>query len=178
MTLALLVLISIMWIPAGLFFLGYGEAKTTGFVSGVVGILVVIGATIQAAVFADPFTAGLLFVFGVLYIQTAHALMTGVEDLRTVGNGALAVAIVCAIYAYLYTTGGAPSGKPDGSLLVPKVPYLAFMNCTFVAICLMVTGVTYGKFSGKILALTFLVLTFTGLLIPAVGLMAYGKLPF
>lgn len=176
MTLALLVLISIMWIPCGLFFLGYGEAKTTGFVSGVVGILVVIGAILQAAVFADPFTAGLLFVFGVLYLQTAHALMSGAEDLRTVGNGALAVAIVCAIYAYIYSTGGAP--KPDGSLLIPKVPYLAFMNVTFVGICLMVTGVTYGKFSGKILALTFLVLTFTGLLAPAIGLMAYGKLPF
>ena len=49
-----------------------------GFVSSVVGILVVIGAVLQAAVFTDPFTAGLLFVFGVLYMQTGHALMTGV----------------------------------------------------------------------------------------------------
>lgn len=178
MTLALLVLISIMWLPAGLFFLGYGEAKTTGFLCGVVGVLTVLGATLQAAVFADPFTAGALLVFGVLYIQTAHALMTGVEDLRTVGNGALVVAIVCAIYCYLFATGGAPSGKPDGSLLVAKVPYLAFMYATFTAICLMVTGLTYGKFSGKILGLTFIILTFTGLLIPAIGLMAYGKLPF
>lgn len=178
MTLALLVLISIMWIPVGMFFLGYGEAKSTGFVSAVVGILTVIGATLQAAVFADPFTGGLLFVFGVLYLQTAHALMTGLEDLRTVGNGALAVAVVCAIYAYIYSTGGAPSGKPDASLLVPKVPYLAFMNVTFVALCLMVTGVTYGKFSGKVTAITFIILTFTCLLAPAVGLMAYGKLPF
>lgn len=176
MTLALLVLISIMWIPCGLFFLGFGEAKSTGFVSGVVGILVVIGAIIQTVSFTDPFTGGLLFVFGVLYLQTAHALMTGVEDLRTVGNGALLVAIVCAIYCYLYTTGGAP--KPDGSLMVAKVPYLAFMCGTFVAICLMVTGVTYGKVSGKLLGVTFIILTFTGLLVPAIGLMAYGKLPF
>ena len=48
MTLALLILISMMWIPVGLLFLGSGEAKGTGFVTGVVGILVVVGATIQA----------------------------------------------------------------------------------------------------------------------------------
>jgi hypothetical protein len=176
MTLALLVLISVMWLPCGLFFLGYGEAKTTGFVSGVVGLLVVIGAIIQTAQFADPFTGGLLFVFGVLYMQTAHALMSGAEDLRTVGNGALLVAIVCAIYCFLYTTGGAV--KPDGSLLVAKVPYLAFMTGTFVAICLMVTGVAYGKVSGKLLGVTFVILSFTCLLAPAISLMAYGKLPF
>ena len=114
MTLALLVLISIMWIPVGMFFLGYGEAKSTGFVSMVVGVLVVIGATLQAAVFTDPFTAGLLFVFGVLYMQTGHALLTGVTDLRTVGNGALLVGIVCAVYAFLYATGGGV--KPDRKL--------------------------------------------------------------
>ena len=114
MTLALLVLISIMWVPVGMFFLGYGEAKSTGFVSAVVGTLVVIGATLQAAVFTDPFTAGLLFVFGVLYLQTGHALLTGVTDLRTVGNGALLVGIVCAVYAYLFATGGGL--KPDGKM--------------------------------------------------------------
>ena len=106
MTLALLLLICMMWVPVGLFFLGSGEAKSTGFVTAVVGTLVVLGAVIQAAVFKDPFTAGLLFVFGVLYLQTAHALLTGLEDMRTVGNGALVVAIVCAIYAFLFFTGG------------------------------------------------------------------------
>lgn len=176
MTLALLVLISIMWIPVGMFFLGYGEAKSTGFVSAVVGVLVVVGATLQAAVFADPFTAGLLFVFGVLYMQTGHALLTGVTDLRTVGNGALIVGIVCAVYAYLFATGG--GHKSDGTTIIGVAPYLAFMNVTFVVICLTVTGVTYGKISGKVAAGMFIVLTFTCLLTPAFSLMGYGRLPF
>lgn len=176
MTLALLVLISIMWVPVGLFFLGYGEVKTTGFVSVIVGTLVVIGAILQAAVFTDPFTAGLLFVFGVLYLQTGHALMTGVTDLRTVGNGALLVGIVCAVYAYFFYTGGGV--KPDGKTIIGVAPYLAFMNVTFVVICFTVTGVTYGKINAKIAAVMFIVLSFTCLLVPAFDLMAYGKLPF
>jgi putative amide transporter protein len=176
MTLALLVLISIMWVPVGMFFLGFGEAKSTGFVSAVVGILVVIGAIIQAAVFKDPFTAGLLFVFGVLYLQTGHALMTGVTDLRTVGNGALLVGIVCAVYAYFFATGGGV--KPDGQTFIGVAPYLAFMNVTFVVICFTVTGVTYGKINAKIAAVMFIILSFTCLLTPAFSLMGYGKLPF
>jgi hypothetical protein len=176
MTLALLVLISIMWVPVGLFFLGYGEVKTTGFVSVIVGTLVVIGAILQAAVFTDPFTAGLLFVFGVLYLQTGHALMTGVTDLRTVGNGALLVGIVCAVYAYFFYTGGGV--KPDGKTIIGIAPYLAFMNVTFVVICFTVTGVTYGKINAKVAAVMFIVLSFTCLLVPAFDLMAYGKLPF
>jgi hypothetical protein len=176
MTLALLVLISIMWIPVGMFFLGFGEVKSTGFVSVIVGSLVVIGAILQAAVFTDPFTAGLLFVFGVLYLQTGHALMTGVTDLRTVGNGALLVGIVCAVYAYFFYTGGGV--KPDGKTFIGIAHYLAFMNVTFVVICFTVTGVTYGKINAKIAAVMFIVLSFTCLLVPAFDLMAYGKLPF
>jgi hypothetical protein len=176
MTLALLLLICMMWVPVGMLFLGKGEAKSTGFVTAVVGILVVIGAVLQAATFKDPFTAGLLFVFGVLYLQTAHALWTGLEDMRTVGNGAFVVAVVCAIYAYLFFTGGAL--KPDGTTMIGVTPYLGFMNVTFVVICLTVVGVTYGKVSAKIAAWMFLVLSFTCLLVPAIGLMGFGKLPF
>ena len=176
MTLALLLLICMMWVPVGLFFLGSGEAKSTGFVTAIVGTLVVIGAILQAALFKDPFTAGLLFVFGVLYLQTAHALITGLEDMRTVGNGALVVAIVCAAYAILYLTGGGV--KPDGKTIIDVVPYLGFMNVTFVVICLTVVGVTYGKVNAKIAAYMFLVLSFTCLFVPAIGLMGYGKLPF
>ena len=176
MTLALLLLICMMWVPVGLFFLGSGEAKSTGFVTAVVGVLVVIGAILQAAIFKDPFTAGLLFVFGVLYLQTAHALLTGLEDMRTVGNGALVVAIVCAMYAYLFFTGGGV--KPDGKTMIDIVPYLGFMNVTFVVICLTVVGVTYGRIGAKVAAWMFLTLSFTCLFVPAVGLMGYGKLPF
>jgi len=176
MTLALLLLICMMWVPVGMFFLGKGEAKSTGFVTGVVGILVVIGAILQAAIFADPFTAGLLFVFGVLYLQTAHALWTGLEDMRTVGNGAFVVAVVCAMYAYLFITGGGI--KADGQTIIGITPYLGFMNITFVVICLTVVGVTYGKVSAKLAAYMFLVLSFTCLFVPAIGLMGFGKLPF
>ena len=176
MTTALLLLICRMWVPVGLLFLGYGEGKSTGFVCAVVGILVVIGAILQAAVFKDPFTAGLLFVFGVLYLQTAHALWTGLADMRTVGNGALVVGIVCAVYAYLFATGG--GAKPDGTTMIGVSYYLAFMNVTFVVICFTVTGVTYGKVKATVAAWMFLVLSFTCLLVPAIGLMGYGKLPF
>jgi hypothetical protein len=181
MTLALLILISMMWIPVGLLFLGAGEAKGTGFVTGVVGILVVVGATIQTLVggpgfTGDPLTGGLLFVFGVLYLQVSHALLAGLTDLRSVGNGALVVAIVCAIYAFLYATGGGV--KPDGTTFVAKVPYLAFMNVTFTVLCLAVVGQAYGKISAKVPAWLLIILTFTCLLAPAIGLIAYGKLPF
>lgn len=176
MTLALLLLICMMWVPVGMLFLGKGEARSTGFVTGIVGILVVVGAILQAAAFDDPFTAGLLFVFGVLYLQTAHALWTGLEDMRTVGNGALVVAIVCAMYAYLFATGGGV--KADGSTIIGVTPYLAFMNVTFVIICLTVVGVTYGKVNAKIAAWMFLVLSFTCLFVPAIGLMGFGALPF
>lgn len=176
MTLALLLLICMMWVPVGLFFLGYGEAKSTAFVSGVVGTVVVIGAILQITNFNDAFTAGLLFVFGALYLQTAHALWVGLEDLRTVGNGALVVAIICATYAYLFLTGGAV--KADGTTMIGVVPYLGFMNITFVVICLTVTGVTYGKLSAKLAAWMFLILSFTCLYVPAIGLLAFGTLPF
>jgi len=181
MTLALLILISMMWIPVGMLFLGAGEAKGTGFVTGVVGVLVVIGATIHTMIggpgfTGDPLTGGLLFVFGVLYLQVSHALLAGLTDLRSVGNGALVVAIVCAIYAYLWATGGGV--KPDGTTFVTKVPYLSFMAVTFTVLCLTVVGQAYGKISAKVPAWLLIILTFTCLLAPAIGLLAYGKLPF
>lgn len=176
MTLPLLLLICMMWVPVGMFFLGKGEAKSTGFVCAIVGSVVVLGAILQAATFADPFTAGLFFVFGVLYLQTAHALWTGLEDMRTVGNGAFVVAAVCAMYAFLFATGGGV--KADGTTIIAVTPYLAFMNVTFVVICLTVTGVTYGKIGAKVAAWMFIVLSFTCLYVPAIGLMGFGKLPF
>jgi len=55
---------------------------------------------------------------------------------------------------------------------------LAFMNVTFVVICLTVTGVTYGKVGAKVAAWMFIVLSFTCLYVPAIGLMGFGQLPF
>ena len=50
-----------MWVPVAILFLGKGEAKGTGAITGFVGITVVLGAFLQTAVFKDPFTGGLLF---------------------------------------------------------------------------------------------------------------------
>ena len=94
MTLPVLIAISIMWLPLAIFFLGKGEAKSTGATCGLVGIVVVVGAILQAAIFKDGFTAGLLFAHGLLYIVTSYALVNGIEDLRTVGNVGLTVAII------------------------------------------------------------------------------------
>ena len=181
MTLALLVLISMMWIPVGMMFLGAGEAKGTGFVTAVVGVIVLVGATIQCLVGGPGFTgdalgAAPLYVFGILYLQVAHALLAELTDLRTLGNGALVVAIVCAIYTVLYVTGGGV--KPDGTTIVAKVPYLAFMFGSFTVLCLSVVAQAYGKIGAKLPAWLLIILSFTSLLAPAFGLMGYGKLPF
>src|SRR6266542_2192601 len=93
MTLPLLVAISVMWIPVAILFLGKGEAKGTGAVTGFVGVVVVFGAFLQAAVFKDPFTAGLLFVHGLLYCTVAYALLAGLQDLRSVGDVSLTVQV-------------------------------------------------------------------------------------
>ena len=66
----------------------------------------------------------------------------------------------------------------DGKTIIDIVPYLGFMNVTFVVICLTVTGVTYGKIAPKVAAWMFLTLSFTCLFVPAIGLLGYGKLPF
>ena len=108
------------------------------------GVLVVVGAMLQAAVFTDPFTAEVFFVVGVLCMQAAHALMTRVTDLRTVGNGALLVGIVCAIYAYLFATGGGV--KPDGKTFIGVTPYFqyklvaGFSSSDLLLVILMVPG--------------------------------------
>lgn len=69
----------------------------------------------------------------------------------------MVVAIVCAMYAYLFFTGGGV--KPDGTTIIGITPYLGFMNVTFVVICLTVVGVTYGKLSAKLAAYMFLTLS-------------------
>ncbi|MEA5112674.1 MAG: AmiS/UreI family transporter [Geobacteraceae bacterium] len=177
MTLALLVLIAMMWIPVGLMFLGYGEPKGTGFVTGVVGIIVVVGATIECILLgpAGAFATAPLFVFGILYLQVSHALLAGLEDLRTLGNGALVVAIVCAFYAVMFATGTA---KPDGTVIIAKAPYLAFMYTTFTVLCLAVMAQGYGKIGAKLPAWLLIILSFTCLLAPSFSVFATGKFPF
>jgi hypothetical protein len=176
MTLAILIAISIMWVPLGIFLLGKGEAKTTGAICGMVGTVVIIGAILQVAVFKDGFTAGLLFVHGLLYAITCYALVTGVEDLRTVGNVSLTAGIVSLIYAIVWFTGG-PEIEA-GKRLVEKSNYFGFAGLGYTALTIMVWRFGYGKFSGGALGWSLIIWAFVGLYVPAFWLLVSGKLPF
>ena len=176
MTLPVLIAISIMWLPLAIFFLGKGEAKSTGATCGLVGIVVVVGAILQAAIFKDGFTAGLLFAHGLLYIVTSYALVNGIEDLRTVGNVGLTVAIVSFIYMILFFTGGPVLA--DGKQLVAKSNYFAFACLGYVILTLEVWGIGYGKDLGKLFAWSLIVWAAVGLYIPAFWLLVSGTLPF
>lgn len=176
MTTALLIAISVMWLPVAILFLGKGEAKGTGAVTGMVGVLVVIGAIIQAAVFKDAFTAGLLFAHGILYCTVSYALLNGLEDLRSVGNVSLTVAIVSVIYMFCFLTGGPV--LEGGKQLVGKSNYLAMACAGYTILTVEVWLNSYGKFPARALAWSLICWAFVGLYVPAFWLMVAGKLPF
>jgi hypothetical protein len=175
MTLAVLVAISVMWLPVAILFLGKGEAKGTGAATGFVGAVVVIGAILQAAVFKDPFTAGLLFVHGLLYCTVAYALLAGLDDLRSVGNVSLTVAIVSAIYMVIFFTGGP---EVAGKQLVAKSNFFAMACLGYTVLTLEVWLNAYGKFPAAALAWSLIIWAFVGLWLPAFSLMVTGTLPF
>lgn len=175
MTTAILVLIAVMWLPVALLNLGYGEAKGTGAATAVVGILVVLGAILQAAIFKDSFTAGLLFAHGILYCCIAYALLTGLEDMRSIGNVSLTVAIISAIYMILFYTGSVDAA---GKVLVGKSNYLALACLGYTVLTLEVWLAFYGKLPAKIVAVSLMVWVVVGLWVPAFSLMSKGALPF
>jgi putative amide transporter protein len=175
MTLAVLIAISVMWLPVAILFLGKGEAKGTGAATGFVGAVVVLSAVLQAAVFKDPFTAGLLFVHGLLYCTVAYALLAGLDDLRSVGNVSLTVAIVSAIYMVIFYTGGS---FVDGKPLVAPSNFFAMACAGYTVLTLEVWLNAYGKFPAPALAWSLIVWAFVGLWLPAFSLLATGKLPF
>jgi putative amide transporter protein len=178
MTLVLLIAISMMWFPFGCLHLGVGEGKTVGAITGFVGVVTVVGGMMQATPMfgSDAFGAALLVVFGLLYLQLSYCILAGIEDLRSFGLTCLMLAIICAIYGYLWATGGGV--KPDGTTMIGKTPYLVFMMVDFVVLLVAVCGLTFGKISGKVVGALLVILTFVGLLVPAFDLLAYGKLPF
>jgi hypothetical protein len=176
MTTALLVMIALMWLPVALLNLGQGEAKGTGAATGFVGAVVVLGAIIQAAVFKDGFTAGLLFAHGILYCCVSYALMTGLADLRSVGNVSLTVALISGIYMILFFTGGPVMA--DGKQLVAPSNYLALACLGYAVLTFEVWMAFYGKLSGAVVAWSLIIWVPIGLWIPAFSLMAAGKLPF
>jgi hypothetical protein len=176
MTTALLVVIAVMWLPVALLNLGKGEPKGTGAATGFVGAVVVIGALIQAAVFKDPFTAGLLFAHGILYLCVAYALLAGLQDFRSVGNVSLTVALVSAIYMILFYTGGPVLA--DGAQLVGKSNYLALACLGYAVLTFEVWLAFHGKLGGRVVAWSLILWVPIGLWIPAFWLMAAGTLPF
>jgi len=174
MTLVCLVAITMMWFPLGLFFLGTGDAKTCGMVSLCVGIVITIGGIISATG-ATPnlWDASILIAFGLLYLCVAHALLWGVENMKSVGNASMMLAILCAIYCLAYSVG-----FPAGLAKIAAVPYLAFMYATFVALLVAVWANCYGKLSGAAVGWILLVLNFICLVTPVFYLFLLGKLPF
>ena len=176
MTTALLIAIAVMWLPVALLNLGKGEPKGTGAATGFVGAVVVIGAIIQAAVFKDAFTAGLLFAHGILYLTVSYALLSGLQDFRSVGNVSLTVALISFIYMVQFFTGGPI--MPDGKQLVAKSNYLAMACLGYTILTIEVWLAFHGKLGAKILAWSLIIWVPIGLLIPAFSLMSAGKLPF
>lgn len=175
MTLAALIAISLMWWTLGLTFLGKGEAKVTGAISGLVGLLVVVVGILES-ISGNNFGAGLLYAHGLLYLVTCYALLAGLEDLRSVGNVSLTVMVISAIYCIAWATGGPV--MPDGTQLVAKVPYLAFCAAGYTVLTLEVFLLGHGKINAKIVALSLIVWAVVGLWVPAFYLLVAGKLPF
>lgn len=169
MTTAILIAIAVMWLPVALLFLGYGEAKGTGAVTGLIGIVTVLGAILQTAVFKDAFTGGLLFAHGILYICVSYALLTGLEDMRSVGNVSLTVALISGIYAIIFLTG---------TPLVAKSNYLGLACIGYTVLTAEVWLNAYGKFPAKGLAYSLITWVAVGLWIPAFSLLTKGTLPF
>lgn len=164
MTLAILIAISLMWIPVALMFLGYGEPKGTGAICGLVGICVVVAAFVLA-IQGDAFTAGLLFAHGLLYICVSYALLAGLESLASVGNVSLTVAIISFAYMVMFW-----AVKGSG--------YFAFACAGYTVLTLEVWLNAYGKFSAKLLAWSLIIWAAVGLWYPAFTLLAERPLPF
>lgn len=172
----IVIAISIMWLPVALLFLGKGEAKGTGFATAATGLLTLIGAILEAAVFKNGVIAGLLFVHGLFYCSVAYALLSGLEDLRSIGNVALTTAIVSVIYTILFLTGGPV--LEGGKQLIAQSNYLALACAGYAALTFMVWANAFGKFPTRVLAWSLIVWVVVGLWIPGFWLMAAGKLPF
>lgn len=175
MVIATLVIISLMWIPLGLFYLGQGDGRTVGAISGLIGIWTCVAA-VTMGVGGDVMNALLFGMFGLFYLTVAYCVLAGVEDLRSLGNMSLTVALICAICGYLFMTGGGV--KPDGATFVGKSLYLTFMMACFVVLTLVVWAVTYGKVSAKVAGYLLILMAIIDLLVPAFDLLGYGKLPF
>jgi hypothetical protein len=175
MTTAILIAIAMMWLPVALLLLGHGEPKGTGFAASVVGIVTLVGATIQATYYDDQFTAGLLYLHGIFYLSVGYSFMTGQTDLRPMGNVALTTAIGSTIYTILWITGGP---LVDGARLVEANAYLALAAAGYAVLTYEVFLNTYGRLSARVLAVSLILWVAVGLWIPGFWILVTGELPF
>ncbi|MHB0979431.1 MAG: AmiS/UreI family transporter [Thermoleophilia bacterium] len=175
MTAAILIFIALMWFPTALLILGYGEPKATGFADLVVGSLVVIGATLMATVYNDIWTAGLLYVHGMLYMTVGYSFMTEQTDLRPMGNVSLITGFATTVYALVWLIGGP---VVDGAPLVAANWSLFIMATVYAILTYEVTLNCYGKLPGKVLAWSLIIAVPVTLFIPAFWILVAGKLPF
>jgi hypothetical protein len=175
MVIATLAIISLMWIPLGLFYMGQGDAKTCGAISGLVGLWTCVAA-VTMGLGGDVMNTMLFGMFGLFYMSVAYCILAGIEDLRSLGNMSLTVALICALACWLFLTGGGV--KPDGAAMVGKSLYLAFMTGCFTVLTLVVWAVTYGKVSAKLAGILLIAMALIDLLVPAFDLLGFGKLPF
>ena len=173
---AILIIICMMWLPVALLNLGKGGAKGTGFVTGMVSALTIIGAFIQATAFNDSFIAGLLFVHGIFYGQVSYTLLSGTDDTKSLGNVSLTTALVSTIYMIIAFTGGPI--LEGGKVLIIKSNFLALACAGYAALTYMVFLNAYGLFSGKIIGVSLIIWVIVGLWIPAFWLLGAGSLPF
>lgn len=174
MTATILVLIALMWVPVAFLLYGYGDIKPTGIAAGVVGLFTVVGATLQATVFEDSWTAGLLYAHGIFYMVLAYCFLTE-SDPRSAGNVSLTTAIISTIYAIVWLVGGP---EVDGEVLVGQSWYLFIMAAIYAILTYEVFLNTHGKLSGKILGASLLIGVVISLWVPAFWLMVAGDLPF
>ncbi len=173
---ATLMAISLMWVPVGLLLLGKGEPKGTGALVIMVGVLVLVSAVIQAAVFKDPWIAALLFAYGLFYFTVGYSLFAGLENLHAAGNASLTLIPISIIYVILALTGGPV--LENGKQLIAKSNFLALACAGYTVLYIMVYLNAYEKFSSKTLGVSLIIWTVVGLWLPAFWLLAAGKLPF
>ena len=173
---ATLMAISLMWIPVGFLLLGKGEPKGTGFLVIMVGLLVLVSAVLQAAVFKDPWIASLLFAYGLFYCIVGYSLFAGLENMQAAGNASFTLIPISIVYTIFSITGGPV--LEGGKQLVGKSDFLALACAGYTVLYIMVWLNAYEKLSAKVLGVSLIVWTVVGLWVPAFWLLTTGKLPF
>jgi hypothetical protein len=141
-----------------------------------VGILVLVSAVLQAAVFKDPWIAALLFSYGLFYCIVGYSLFAGLENMKAAGNASFTLIPISIIYMIFSYTGGPV--LEGGKQLVGKSNFLTLACAVYTVLYIMVWLNANEKLSAKVLGVSLIFGTIVGLWIPAFWLLLAGKLPF